>query len=139
MQQLVTSFEMLFVGDHNEPEELVASLESSNYQLGWRKLRRASVKYIESQVHGDPKDHINLDHSARIHLAAGNGSLILPLTLHVDTASKGDNSDLFQLCCKVHSHIFDEESSRELWRFVKSYSFSIVVPPQPRNLSLLHM
>jgi len=115
MQQRVTNFEMFFVGDQNESEALVASLESFNYQLGWRKLRRASVKYIESKVHGDPKDQINLDHSARIHSAAGNGSLIQPLNFHVDTSSKGDSSDLFQLCCKVHSHIFDEESSRELF------------------------
>lgn len=120
---------MLFVGDQNESEALVASLKSSNYQLGWRKLRRASVKYIESQLHGDPKDQINLDHSARIHSAAGNGSLILPLNLHVDTSSKGDNSDLFQLCRKVHSHIFDEESSRELRRFGKRLFIQHSSPP----------
>lgn len=111
--QLVISFWMLFVGDQNEQEALIASQESSKYQAGWRKLRRASVKYIQSQMHGAPKDQINLDHSARIHSAAGNGSLVLPVILHIDTSSKGDSSDLFQLCCKVHFHISDEQASRE--------------------------
>lgn len=83
---------------------MVLSHESSSYQVGWRKLRRASVKYIHSQAHGDPKDVIDLDRSARIHSASGNGSLVLPVIMHFDSSSKADSNDLFQLCCKVHIH-----------------------------------
>lgn len=92
---------ILFVGDRNEQGALIASQESSNYQVGWRKLQRASVKFIQSQVHSDTKDQVNLDHSARIHPAAGNGALVLPVVLHTDTSSNADSSNVFQLCCKV--------------------------------------
>lgn len=84
-------------GDRNEQEAPIGSQEPSNYQVGWRKLQRASVKFIQSQVHSDTKDQVNLDHSARIHPAAGNGSLVLPVTLHTDTSSNKNSSNLFQL------------------------------------------
>ena len=105
---------MLFVGDRNEQEALVSSQESLNYQLGWRKLQRASVKFVQSQVHSDTKDQVNLDHSARMHPAGGNGSLVLPVVLHTDTSSNGDSSNFFQLCCKVHFQTSDEQSVRKL-------------------------
>ncbi|KAG0625220.1 hypothetical protein M758_2G037400 [Ceratodon purpureus] len=84
-------------GDHNEQEALVASQETSTYQVGWRKLQRASVKFIQSQLHSSTKDQANLDRSARIHPATGNGSLVLPVELHTDTSSNGDDSNFFQL------------------------------------------
>lgn len=94
----------MLAGDQNDQEAVVVSHESSSYQEGWRKLRRASVKYIQSQAHGDPKDLIDLDRSARIHSASGNGSLVLPVIMHIDSSSKADSSDLLQLCCKVLIH-----------------------------------
>jgi len=116
MPTTCNKFLNLFIGDQNEQEALDVSQESYNYQGGWRKLRRASVKYIHSHVHGDPKDQINLDNSARRHSAAGNGSLVLPVILHVDTSSNGDISDFFQLCCKVYSHVFDEQIVQRTYR-----------------------
>lgn len=109
---LVISFWLLFVGDQNEQEPLISSQEPYNYHVGWRKLQRASVKYIQSHVHGDLEHQINLDHSARIHSAAGNGSLVLPVIFHSDTSREAESSDLFQLCCKVHIHIFVKQSPR---------------------------
>uniref|UniRef100_A0A7I4B992 RCK N-terminal domain-containing protein n=1 Tax=Physcomitrium patens TaxID=3218 RepID=A0A7I4B992_PHYPA len=88
-------------GDHYEQETMDVSHEcSNNYQLGWRKLQRASVKSLLSQVHDDTRDQINLDRSTRLHTAADNTSFVLPVTIHNNLSSDGDGGKLFQLCCK---------------------------------------
>jgi hypothetical protein len=118
---------MLCVGDRNEQEAPIASQEPSNYQVGWRKLQRASVKFIQSQVHSDTKDQVNLDHSARIHPAAGNGSLVLPVALHTDTSSNRNSSNLFQhVTSKVYFQTSDEQLEN-FQRFVQGGSCGIEV------------
>lgn len=111
---------MLFVGDHYEQETMDVSHEcSNNYQLGWRKLQRASVKSLLSQVHDDTRDQINLDRSTRLHTAADNTSFVLPVTIHNNLSSDGDGGKLFQLCCKVFpltSNILEIRNTSQVYK-----------------------